>query len=64
MPATRIAPPAIGGAERIALLMQAERKQYEERKKKLRLWGIYVPLGVLGLLVLWTAANTLRQILS
>jgi len=55
-------PPAIGAAERISLLMQAEREQTEARKRKLRLWGIYVPMGVLGMLVLWTAVATLKQI--
>ena len=55
--------PAIGSAERIALLMQAEREQSEARKRRLRRWGIHVPLGVLILLVLWTAVSTLRQTL-
>jgi hypothetical protein len=54
----------MGAAERIALLMQAEREQNEARKKKIRLWGIYVPLGVLGMLVLWTAVTALRQVFS
>ena len=62
-PATRIAPPpVIGSAEHIALLMQAEREQSEERKRKLRRWGIHVPLGFLILLVLWTTAPSLRQV--
>jgi hypothetical protein len=64
-PVIRIpASPAIGTAERIALLMKAEREQNEARKKNLRLWGIYVPLGVLGMLVLWTAVTTLRQVFA
>ncbi len=63
-PVVRSTPtPAIGSAERIALLMQAEREQSEARKRRLRRWGIHVPLGVLILLVLWTAVSTLRQTL-
>lgn len=53
-------PPKIDAAARIAAMMQAEREETERRRRQLRWWGIYLPLSVTTLAVLWIAITMVR----
>jgi hypothetical protein len=45
--------PKPSAAERIAQLMAEERAETEERKRKLRRYGITVPSAIIAIAVLW-----------
>lgn len=47
-------------ATRIAALMQAERDETARRRRQARRWGIYLPLSITTLAVLWIAITMLR----
>lgn len=63
IPETAHNPDAIRAA-RIAAIMSAEREESMRRRAKTRLWGIYVPAGILAALIAWTAAKLLFRVLS
>ena len=42
-------------AERLAQLMEAERAQSREKKKKMRRYGLMMAAGILALFALWLA---------
>jgi hypothetical protein len=45
--------PVPSAAERLAQLMADEREQTQERKKKMRRYGLMISGGILALFVLW-----------
>jgi hypothetical protein len=47
------AKPVPSAAERLAQLMAEEREQTQERKKKMRRYGLTISGGILALFVLW-----------
>jgi hypothetical protein len=46
---------------RIAALMAAERAEIGRRRKRLRQWGIYVPMVLFAATLLWFALFLPRQ---
>lgn len=48
-------------AARIAALIAAERAETERQRQKVRRWGIFVPVGVLAMMVLWMLIAYLRR---
>ena len=47
-------------ATHIAVLMQAEREEIARRRQQARRWGIYLPLSITALAVLWIAITMLH----
>lgn len=60
---TNSAPEAEGAtqAARIAALMAAERAETERHRQQVRRWGIFLPVGILVLMVLWMLFAYLRR---
>jgi hypothetical protein len=48
-------------AERLALLMAEERAETERRKKKMRRYGIVIPLATVAIFALWVLRASLRR---
>ena len=53
---------AIDHAERLAALMAAQAKEHRRRDKKLKLYLLAIPLGVLVLAFLWVLLTTLPKL--
>ena len=64
-PATgRVAPPAKPAptaAERLAQLMAEERAESQEKKKKMRRYGLTISAGILALFALWVLRASRRR---
>lgn len=59
---------AAGGPEsraaRVAAILAAEREESMRRRARTRVWGIYVPIGVLAALIAWAAITLFRRLIS
>jgi hypothetical protein len=59
------APPAAPAkatpAERLALLMETERAETLERKRKMRRYGIGIPVAILAIFALWVFRASRRR---
>jgi len=58
--AKKITNSAADSAAHIAALMQAEREETARRRQQVRWWGIYLPLSISTLAVLWIAITMVR----
>ena len=54
----REAKPAPSAAERLAQLMESERAESQERKRKMRRWGLGLSAAILALFALWALRAT------
>jgi hypothetical protein len=53
--------PAASPAERLALLMEAERAETLERKRKMRRYGLGISGAILAMFVLWLLSSFRRR---
>ena len=54
-------PVAADHAARIAALFAVEREQTQRQRDRIRRWGIYIPLSVFAVALLWLAILLLRR---
>jgi len=59
--AASAAPAKATPAERLALLMETERAETLERKRKMRRYGIGIPAAIIALFALWVFRSSRRR---